>query len=54
MFIPRLGRLAEARRLVATTLVFFFGFFGVSARPALADVSGIVVDQSGRAVPFLL
>src|ERR1700704_87533 len=62
MFIPRLRRPAEARRLVATPLVFFFGFFGVSARPALslpslgegpalADVSGIVVDQSGRAVP---
>ena len=47
MFIPRLRRLAEAGRLVATTLVLF----GVSARPATADVSGIVVDQSGRAVP---
>ena len=46
MFIPRLRRLAEARRLVVITLVLF----GVSARPAAADVSGIVVDQSGRAV----
>jgi vitamin B12 transporter len=47
MFIPRLWRLAEARRLVATTLLFF----GVSAPFASADVSGTVVDQSGHAVP---
>lgn len=47
MFFPRPWRLAEACRLLATTLVLF----GVSARLASADVSGIVVDQSGRAVP---
>ncbi len=47
MFVPRLRRLAEACRLLATTLVFF----GVSAPFASADVSGTVVDQSGRAVP---
>jgi outer membrane receptor protein involved in Fe transport len=47
MFISRLQRLAAACRLVATTLVLV----GVSARPAAADVSGTVLDQSGRAVP---
>jgi len=47
MRIPRPRRLAEACRLVATTLFFL----GVSAPFASADVSGIVVDQSGRAVP---
>ena len=47
MRIPRPRRLAEACRLVATTLCFF----GVSAPFASADVSGTVVDQSGRAVP---
>src|SRR5436309_15760972 len=47
MRFSRPWRLAEACRLAATTLVFFV----VSAPFALADVSGIVVDQSGRAVP---
>lgn len=47
MRIPRPRRLAEACRLVATTLILF----SVSARPASADVSGTVVDQSGRPVP---
>src|SRR5947207_3503626 len=47
MFIPRLRRLAEARRFVAITL----GLFALAARPAAADVSGTIVDQSGRAVP---
>ena len=47
MRIPRPRRLAEARRFVATTLVLV----GASAQLASADVSGTVVDQSGRAVP---
>jgi vitamin B12 transporter len=47
MRIPRPRRLAEACRLVAVTLLFLV----VSVALASADVSGAVVDQSGRAVP---
>src|SRR2546428_5238452 len=47
MRFSRPWRPAEARRLVAITVLFF----GVSAPFASADVSGTVVDQSGRAVP---
>src|SRR5713101_3165958 len=47
MRFPRPWRLADACRLVPTTLFFF----GASASFASADVSGTVVDQSGRAVP---
>jgi vitamin B12 transporter len=47
MRISCLGRLAEACRLVATILALS----SLSVRIASADVSGTVVDQSGRAVP---
>jgi vitamin B12 transporter len=47
MRISRLWRLAEACRLVATTLVLTAFFTPIAS----ADVAGTVVDQSGRAVP---
>src|SRR5712691_5783300 len=47
MRFSRPWRPAEACRFVTTTLAFFVA----SAQFASADVSGIVVDQSGRAVP---
>src|SRR4051812_44600986 len=47
MRIPRQWRLADACRLVTLTSVLF----ALSTRVATADVSGTVVDQSGRPVP---